>query len=105
MLAKEFIDYTSPETGDGYFVTLAPTGFYGWITITVIPKSDILGLIEKNQQLLFFAVIGLLVLTIFMVLFLTKSLIINPLRRMTDHAIYLKDFNLAKIEVPVNIYH
>ena len=100
LLAKEFIDYTSPETGDSYFVTLAPTGFYGWITITVIPKSDILGLIEKNQQLLFFAVIGLLVLTIFIVLFLTKSLIINPLRMMTDHAIHLKDFNLAKIEVP-----
>ncbi len=57
------VEFTAPQDGTAYFVTLAPLRFDNWIVATVIPASDFLATIERNAKFLV-AALALLTLVI-----------------------------------------
>ncbi|MGK7890523.1 MAG: adenylate/guanylate cyclase domain-containing protein [Leptolyngbyaceae cyanobacterium] len=98
---KEFT-YQDPTTGDRYFISFAPLNTYDytldWFVGTIIPASDFLADIERNQRRLLYAIAGLTVITAGLAVVLTRKAIAEPLLRITEQAKRIQTFRLTKLQ-------
>jgi adenylate cyclase len=85
---------------NGYFISLTPLDFQGWVLATVIPADDFLASIDRNSRRL---LIGLALLTLVIGITATLAahrLVGQPLLRITRQLRHVESFELERI-VPV----
>jgi len=78
--------YAQPETGDRYFISLAPLGHLDWQMGTVIPESSYLKEIKHNQQILLMVIAAFVITTSGLAVLLVDRIIARPILRVTKAA-------------------
>ncbi|MBW4659595.1 MAG: HAMP domain-containing protein [Drouetiella hepatica Uher 2000/2452] len=78
--------YVQPETGDRYFISLAPLGHLDWQMGTVIPESIYLKEINQNKQILLIVIIAFVITTSGLAVLLTDRIIARPILRVARAA-------------------
>jgi len=92
------ISYSDSETGQDYFISVAPIEKRGWIIGTVIPQNDFLEEINQNIRDVLIGIAVLIFFAAIAVVLLSRHLIVNPLSRITKQTLEIQNFNLDQIE-------
>ena len=92
------ISFSDSQTGQDYFISVAPIEKRGWIVGTVIPQNDFLGEINKNMFNVLLVILGLIVIAAIAVVLLSRHLIVNPLSKISNQTLEIQNFNLDQIE-------
>ncbi|WP_199247103.1 cache domain-containing protein [[Phormidium] sp. ETS-05] len=94
----EFV-YTDSSTGGRYFISLAPIHYLDWMVVTVIPEADFLGEINKNNQRLLLAIIGMIVVAAGAAILLSERAIASPILSITQAAAEIEEgkFELSSL--------
>jgi HAMP domain-containing protein len=78
--------YRQSETGDRYFISLAPLGHLDWQLGTVIPESSYLTEINHNKQMLLMVITVFVITTSGLAVLLVDRIIARPILRVTSAA-------------------
>lgn len=92
------ISFSDPETGQDFFISVAPIEKRGWIVGTVIPQNDFLGEINKNMLTVLVVILFLILIAAIAVVLLSRYLIVNPLSKISNQTLEIQNFNLDQIE-------
>ncbi len=92
------IYYKDTVTGENYFISFSPIEKRGWTVGTIIPESDFLSEINANMQKMLIAVFALILVAAFVVVTLSRYLIVNPLLKITHQTRQIQNFELDQIE-------
>ncbi|MDX2216755.1 MAG: cache domain-containing protein [Oculatellaceae cyanobacterium bins.114] len=96
-LHSRFSDiFRDPETGERYYISIAPLNHLDWSVGTVIPESNYLGEINRNKTTLFFIVSGFIVVAAGTAMFLTDRFIARPVMNIAKAA---ADIEAEKFEI------
>ncbi|MBD2460432.1 hypothetical protein H6G89_05185 [Oscillatoria sp. FACHB-1407] len=96
-LTSRFSDiYYDPETGERFYISIAPLDHLDWSVGTVIPESNYLTEINRNKRVLFFVVSGFIVVAAGTAMFLTDRFIARPVMNVAKAA---ADIEAEKFEI------
>jgi len=84
-----------PNGQRDYFVTFAPLGYFDWVVVTVVPESDFLAGIERNQRRLLLILAGFIVAMLVLAMWLSRSLVARPLGAIVARMRRIEDFDLG----------
>ena len=84
-----------PGTDIDYFVTLAPFGYFDWVVVTVVPRSDFVAGIESNERRLLWLLSAFIVALLVLATSLSRLALAAPLAAITARMRRIEDFDLA----------
>lgn len=83
-----------------YFVTFAPLGYFDWVVVTVIPESDFLAGMERNQRRLLAILAAFIGAMLVLSIWLSRALLAQPLGHIVARMRRIEDFDLG-VEAPL----
>ncbi|MEX2517711.1 MAG: adenylate/guanylate cyclase domain-containing protein [Paracoccaceae bacterium] len=95
---------TKTETGERYFLTVAPAARADWLVGTLIPEADFMGVIRANYLRLALAVCAALVLVGVLALLIPRYVLVRPLQKLMIETDKIARFDLddvRKVESPL----
>jgi Cache domain/HAMP domain len=92
---KKFV-YTDPNSGNEYYISLAPLGQLDWVVGTVIPEADYLVEINRNKKILLIFISAFTFTTICLAVYGADRLIARPILKVARAA---ADIETDKFEV------
>jgi HAMP domain-containing protein len=97
---RQSIDYRDPQTGERFYISLAPLPYLDWLVGTVIPESNYTVAIDSNKRILFFAVSGFILLAAGVAIILADRVIARPIFEIADTAaaIEAESFELERLD-------
>lgn len=94
----QLTQFNQLANGENYFVTFAPLANEGWLVCTIMPESDFLQDMDRNNRLIFLLILVFLGVTSLIVIGLAKRLIVNPILQITQQTQFIKNFELERFQ-------
>ena len=83
---------------EGYFVTLAPLGYFDWLVVTIIPERDFLAGIADNTRRLLLTTGAFIIAMVVVVILISRVVVVRPLMSITRQIRRIEDFDLGDSE-------